>query len=130
MPEQPKRRRRWKRGPYVPGAYDNLLAPREWRPVADLLAITLERVTGCCELVIVEHTRDGHALAHHIGTDHPPIALEIMLDDGSSVCIDVMIAKPDPILTDIEHTPEDMFLDLRESADLLKFSSMEEPDDV
>lgn len=131
--QRPRRKRRYlERVPYVPGAYDKLLAPREWQPPASILAFVIEcdGDTEHPELTIIEHTRTGEHPAHHITPDHEPLMLELMLADGRSAIIDISFSRPDPVLTGFEHTPEDMFIDLREAAELLRFSNLEEPEDI
>lgn len=131
-----RRRHKFERSPYIPGAYDRLLAPREWQPLSSVLAFVIEAESyaecpeiGCSELTIIEHTRNGTHPAHHLCDSREPITLELMLADGRLAMIEITIGVPDAILTGCAHTPEDMFLDLREAAELLRFSGLEEPDD-
>jgi len=130
------RRRKLNRGAYIPGMYDKLLTPREWQQPASVLAFIIEAEQyqecpdpGCGELTIIEHTRKGEHPAHHISATQEPVTLELVLADGRLAMIEIMIVAPDAALTGCALSPESMFLDLRESADLLRFSGLEEPED-
>jgi hypothetical protein len=126
QPHRPPKRAARKGEPYVPGAFDRLLAPREHPRPEDISSVTLDLTAAV--LIITEHTKNGHHPQYHVRTF--PFSLDLVLPTGEQIWIEVrslgMIEDAGMVGY---RTPEDIaayLSGLRMPADLLAFAPEDE----
>jgi hypothetical protein len=104
--------------PYVPGAFDRLLAVKD-HPAPEMIDSVTIDVTGAV-LMLTEHTKDGHHPRHRV--DRFPYSIDLVLPSGEQIWLEIRALGPM-----VEYrTPEQISADLRMPADLLLFIEDEE----